>query len=415
MDVKSQTQQLRVTTSAGKQEYFDITGPNPALKNEYLIEDAPRLLPVTVRRMEPKQFWLTVRVPPDASPGVYRSTIHVEPENAPAGALPVTLNVLPFKLPRPSLEYSNWYAAGLKDDDTPLISAALKTEQQLAAEFRDMKAHGVTNPNVHDRENIEEYLRIRNAVGMDQERVFFGHGPGSSTDEQLRARMAMFRGLGFKDVYLFGIDEATDQRLSGQRPDWQRARRLGFKIYASCYVDFFPLVGDILDAPILSGPGRPDLAAKVKANGFRIYMYNNPQFGQPNPETYRRNYGLALWQAGYNGAMGYAYQHNQVHHMWNDMALGILDKMTYPTSNGVVATMAWEGFREGVDDVRYVTLLESLLEEAMEVAAARDQAMRVRAWLDELDVQRDLDDVRAELCERIAAISKALDQPGDED
>ena len=32
---------------------------------------------------------------------------------------------------------------------------------------------------------------------------------------------------------------------------------------------------------------------------------------------------------------------------------------TYPVSNGILSTIQWEGFREGIDDVRYLTTLSN--------------------------------------------------------
>ena len=59
VDVKSIEQYVRATTTDGEEKYFDIIGPNTALKDEYVIADAPSLLPVDIRQMEPKQFWIT--------------------------------------------------------------------------------------------------------------------------------------------------------------------------------------------------------------------------------------------------------------------------------------------------------------------------------------------------------------------
>lgn len=404
VDIKSIKQVLRVSDADGKEKLLDITGPNSELKEAHIIEDAEALLPVTIPRRQPKQFWFTVYVPPDAPPGEYKSAVQVRPKDADPQTLPVTLNVLPYRLPPPCLEYSIYYNAGLKDDDVPIVSSDYKTESQLEAEFRDMKAHGVTNPNMRDMGHKERYLTIRNRVGLSQERLFLMHGPHSSTDDQLREKMAMFRKLGYKDVYLMGIDEATGDRLAGQRPHWGRARALGFKMFVACGVDFFDIAGDILDAPVLAGPAKPEFAEKIQANGFRPYMYANPQFGQPNPETYRRNFGLTLWKGGYSGAMNYAYQHAQTLHMWNDMAVGIQDKVTYATSSGVVGTLAWEGFREGVDDVRYLTLLLDRMEKAARNPSSSAKADKIREWLEALDPQRDLDVVRSELRDNIAAL-----------
>ena len=61
--------------------------------------------------------------------------------------------------------------------------------------------------------------------------------------------------------------------------------------------------------------------------------------------------------------MPYAYQDSMAF-TWNDFdhARYRDHNFTYPTVDGVIDTLAWEGFREGIDDVRYVTTLEDMLE-----------------------------------------------------
>jgi len=64
----------------------------------------------------------------------------------------------------------------------------------------------------------------------------------------------------------------------------------------------------------------------------------------------------------------------------------------------------WEGYREGVDDVRYVTALEAAIRKA---EASGDPhktgaASKAKRYLEELDVEgRDLDAVRLEMIEHI--------------
>jgi len=125
--------------------------------------------------------------------------------------------------------------------------------------------------------------------------------------------------------------------------------------------------------------------------------YANPQVGVEDPMSYRRNFGLVLWRAGFDGAMDYAYQHG-FHHIWNDFDdRSCRDHVfAYPTVNGVVGTIQWEGFREGVDDVRYVaTLEEAFAEAAPDKGAIAEEARR---WLRSLDVpQADLDEARRQM------------------
>jgi hypothetical protein len=79
-----------------------------------------------------------------------------------------------------------------------------------------------------------------------------------------------------------------------------------------------------------------------------------------NPEIYRQNYGFDLWNAGYDGAMNFAYQHQEGQSTWNDFdSTDYRDFVfAYPTSNGVIDTIQWEGWREGVDDTRYLASLK---------------------------------------------------------
>ena len=59
--------------------------------------------------------------------------------------------------------------------------------------------------------------------------------------------------------------------------------------------------------------------------------------------------------------MDYAYQHQFGPSIWNDfddVADHYRDHVfAYPTTDGVIDTVQWEGWREGVDDTRYVASL----------------------------------------------------------
>lgn len=139
------------------------------------------------------------------------------------------------------------------------------------------------------------------------------------------------------------------------------------------------------------------------AGGHRAFCYAYPQVGNEEPETYRRNFGLALWRAVFDGAMDYAYQHS-FGHIWNDFD----DKtyrdhvFAYPTVDGVVDTVEWEGFREAVDDVRYVTTLEQAIKKAS--PAKKQTATEARRWLDALDPSGDLYETRAKIAEWITKL-----------
>ena len=52
----------------------------------------------------------------------------------------------------------------------------------------------------------------------------------------------------------------------------------------------------------------------------------------------------------------------------------------HPSIDGVIDTTAWEGFREGVDDMRYLATLEALVAEH----EGTPEAASARTWLESL-------------------------------
>ena len=209
--------------------------------------------------------------------------------------------------------------------------------------------------------------------------------------------------FGYDPVYFYGMDEATGDRLQSQKMTWQAVQDAGGRTFVACYKKTFEAMGPLLNCAVLAGHPDPAEAEKWHSVGSLAFCYANPQVGPEEPETFRRNFGLLLWKAGFDGAMDYAYQHG-FGHVWNDFdSTSYRDhNFTYPTVDGVVDTVQWEGFREGVDDVRYLTTLEKAIAEAP--AAKADVAAEARAWLDALDPSGDLDELRGRTVEWIVKL-----------
>lgn len=80
-------------------------------------------------------------------------------------------------------------------------------------------------------------------------------------------------------------------------------------------------------------------------------------------------------------------------------------QMVYRTTHGVLDTLHWEGFREGVDDVRYLTTLLNTLNGVIGRFPHNPLVAQTHAWLTKLDVANgDLDDIRREMARRIMAL-----------
>ena len=238
--------------------------------------------------------------------------------------------------------------------------------------------------------------------------------------------MKLAKGFGYEALYTFGPDEPTAERVLEQIPPWRFLHELGWKVYLACNSltdstdklrpDIWGPAKTVVDAFVVGGRLNPALADAMHNAGVRIYSYGNPQCGVEEPLTYRRNYGLALWKAGYSGAMNYAYQHGFGRYMWNDFDANRHNYrdhvMAYPTSDGVVDTLQWEGFREGVDDVRYLSTLLATIETAKNSPSRAERAAEVEAWVNTIDPSGDLDALRKEIVTRILELDETTKVAG---
>ena len=151
----------------------------------------------------------------------------------------------------------------------------------------------------------------------------------------------------------------------------------------------FELVGDALDLFISCAFHAPDTqpkkeeADKWHSAGNKVWVYANPQSAPENPALFRKGFGFVPWKAEYDGDATWAYIH--YYPPWNDFRKnGKLYSFVYPTVDGVVDTIAWEGYREAIDDIRYATTLKLLIEERK--GGPRDAvAVAAEGYLEGLD------------------------------
>ena len=79
--------------------------------------------------------------------------------------------------------------------------------------------------------------------------------------------------------------------------------------------------------------------------------------------------------------------------------------MTYPTADGVIDTIQWEGYREGVTDLRYLATLQQAIRQSPNTPAAV-RAATFLAELKEADLSaRDLDEIRSQMIDLILALN----------
>lgn len=383
--------------------------------------DARTLQPIDIPAFESRGIWVTYRVPRDAKPGRYAGTIIVRDVSGTSGPIPVSLRIPSWELARSPMLHGLYYGRRMPKLET--IEQEKAFLKVLEEEIRDQVEHGCnvvatyvhTGPLPSDRssfataQRISDILKKYGVTGTPYFSVVDFVGSQTSP-EQLAAvtrhareasRWAVQNG---RTAYCFqGRDEASGDALRSQRPAWEAARAGGGSMWVACSANYFADMGDILDYPVVSGTLVPPLARKVHANGFRILSYGNPQAGVERPEVYRRNYGLALRVAGYDGAINYEYRTMDDKSAWDDFDHPHYrdHNFAYPAVGKPIDTIQFEGWREAIDDLRYLATLERAIQDAR--AAGRDthEADQASKWLASLTGRENLDAVRAEAIRRI--------------
>ena len=127
------------------------------------------------------------------------------------------------------------------------------------------------------------------------------------------------------------------------------------------------------------------------------------------PQLKRLDSGLALWRIGIDGTMDWAYIHNG----GDKVNQALQHAMVYRTENGVLDTLEWEGFREGVDDIRYLTTLLETMDRVKSrfpdepLVRETERFLKWLAGLDLFSADPDLDAIRREMASRIKKLSQA--------
>ncbi|MCP4612791.1 MAG: hypothetical protein GY845_29190, partial [Planctomycetes bacterium] len=395
---------------------------------DFPVQDSATLQPVDISANTNKQFWITVKVPDNAIAGDYSGTITLTTPSGTVGQIQLNLRVLPIELSEsmvtPSIYY--WGCLGTGNFTNGTISFIMKSPTQFKAELKNLVDHGITNPTVYqslDEPKLREVLQLRREAGMiDDSMYYLGLKPyGYQDPSQVATTVSIAKDYGIDNVYFYGVDEAKGNALAVQKDAWEAIRRAGGKIFASGvraghYSDperspgNFGYMGDIQDLLVCHGVPYAEEAERWHSYDHEIFCYSNPQVGEEKPETYRRNFGLLLWQRDYDGMMDFSYQH-RFGNVWNDFDDSTYRDhvFTYPTVNGVIDTIQWEGQREGIDDLRYLTTLLNTIETAKTQGKGTSSAEDYLSSLKDSDLaSKDLETIRSEIIAHILSLQQEL-------
>lgn len=389
--------------------------------------DSPSLRPVAFSAGRFKQFWLTANVPKGAAPGLYRGRIDMTAGGRKIGEVPLALRVLPFELPE-AKAYSDTNRTFLVSlyscpTLTSLMSAnggdRVLAEKQLLAMMKNMRRHNLLNPmmNYQPGDLLKRHLELMKEAGLPTRPIvgntakFLGMRGPLGFDSLLVAkqnaeswRRFFMENLGHTDVFIQSGDEPGAAWVAMMRPAWKFYHENGLKIFTAGHGGMFMPGGYVYDMKPAAGfPEEAELVKPWNQVGHAyVGFYAGQHNGSENPSFVRRQHGLLGYLSGFNMVCNYEFAIGP----WNDLAYDLYKPMVvaYATRDGLADTLAWEGFREGIDDIRYATKLLQLAQMAIDSGKLENiyAGRKVRQWFALLDGQgADLNAVRAEMIDQI--------------
>ena len=437
VDETTEDNYARLTEKDGSVSWFWITAPRAAAQvrtpevyqssgrsNEPFLcmrenfRDAEEFKGATLSAGRCKQFVLTVHVASDAKPGIYKGMITLEKDGGKIDDVPIRLRVLDFALPKPKCyfdvekDFVTWFCEYVGLDRIMTVNGGDRelAKRQLPAILVDYARHGHVTPCFRDA-NTEWGRKVAKEAGLDYE-----HAGGGSMMRTNLAEMRLHaellarkfdRDIGrHKGIVLSWGDEygLGTLRMIREMIEVYQAKGFLFAVNSRYGYDAGANVADVYWPPVPPDGASAEQTEKFNGLGGAGWFgwYANHHVGTENPAFNRRQYGFGPYRAGLSCNYNYA------HHLdgWNDIAPSLYKPMMfiYGTGSGCVDTLAWEGFREGLDDIRYATLLKQLAlplshSEKTEERYAAKLALKLLADSDGDDM--DLTTLRLEMIEWI--------------
>ena len=424
------------------------------------LHDAETFQPLPLKKENLSQFWVTVKVPEDAKPGLYKGNLALSSDGAPCGTLPITLDVHSFSLPAAATRYNidkPFYGTWMHHCNLEFkLTGGSYTNalRRLFAEYKNMAEHNMLHPWTMSFDPTPyadftyDQIRLMKEAGLST-RPLFGDITGcdphwylmtlnrsdykdgdisvEANRELFDERMTLYSNrvsrslaaaeklLGHRDIHCYGWDEAGPGGVRREMPFFMTLRALGgMPFITSGVAEWAAYAVSNDDAPAAFGRTH---AQNWHEGGATVTTYAAPFAGPENPETWRRNKGIRLYTSNFDGCNEYAWYEG--YSVWNDFAFESPQYkcfcIVYPTADGVVDTVAWEALREGFDDVRYLTLLRRLAREAMR---SDDRSLvylgkSATAWAELINPETvDLDEMRATSADWIERLRSALASKG---
>ncbi len=438
-------------------KYVDIKNKQRNLQfddNLHPVRDAKKFIPFDLKKGRYQQYWLTYRVPESAKPGIYRGTVDVRENGQSVKKIPIALEVYPFVLPRARTHYDTTQEYVSIWMGTPNLEGLLKGSKRLAVAEEKMRniMKSLAEHNALQSGSPGDYkststddLAVRSLLIMrEQGLTLKPHVNGPAADflsgfvinfgsptrnpekepaayqesllkhkKQVDTHLSVLdKYLGHRECYFSSWDECGTSLNRRSYGYWSYIHSQG----AYTWTDYGEVndISAFVNVNDVPAACRHTEAWKWRQGGAKSFTYAGTFTGPSCPALWRRLKGLRYYYQDFDGIHEYCFFSGN-YNCWNDTVYhdpyGQF-RIVYFTYDGLISTIAWEGMREGMDDVRYLSLLRLSAEEAMK---SKDRKLKMLGrqnflWMDAIDPETILDlfAFRRELARRITVLITAL-------
>ena len=427
--LKAESLDVRLALRRLMRDLYTVAPHRSTVVSRFLLPYSPLNVPAGTFR----EYHVIVHVPEDAAAGNYKGTIRIAPANRPAFELPLAMEVLPVRLGPPGDKgYGVYYRFPPADGDWSGIETELAdirrhggnmlvanlgieyemVDGQVEPSYADLgrgldllRKHGFHGPMPVDTgcEHIARLLKYDPVTDYDDEaargRFFAAVKHAMQGLAKLSAEYPEFELMPTHMDEVFGRDrldryirlteavrQAPDLRVyitmhnDPKRDVSEMMRRCDPFVDVRCYN------GHCMDNYIRAGNSFDDLRRELDAAGDEAWIYHNIRGAFYPAEWTRLVNGYYLWISPLRihvPWMYYSFKGSPFDATDGPRLRGGDFAYAVPDPNDparMIPTRHWEGFREGIDDVRYLYTLESLVEKHASTPAAREAA----TWLKDL-------------------------------
>ena len=456
-DEKDQVNYIRADYETGS-VYLNMRERGRGRHFNYSLEpvhDAPKFVPLDLEKGRYREFFVTFHAPYGTPAGVYEGRLAVVADGRPCGSLGLRLTVYPFELPRARTHYDTSREYRLMMFNNMALSTFLaggkdlaKAERRLRNTITECAKHNFLYPaggacevkSVDTDDLGVRTLLIYRECGLPCDPIVTGRacerkwmekkvGDSRATPENDAAALretiiadflpyvdrqlsASERFFGHRNWFFFGRDEAGPGTQRIQTGFWRAVKDRGAGVFATTMGPMYRQVSWLDDLADVAARCSYSFAGGWHAGGAKCYTYAGTFCGVECPDVWRRSKGIRFYFADFDGLCDYIFFREDIGNHWNGLQptdSGYRRMLSvFPTEDGFVTTVQFEGYREALDDVRYYSLLRLLAEKAIRSgdAAKRAAGREAIAWFDSTDPEFvfDLDAFRREVAARIVKL-----------